>query len=359
VAWLRDFVGFAAGGEGVLTSGGSIGNLLGLALARERTGPGQDLVFYLSPETHASVQKGLRFLGFGREAIRVIKTDDQFRMSAKALAESVAWDKEKGRRPAAVVATAGTVGCGAVDPLETLADFCSEEGLWLHVDGAFGALAAAAPTGAWMRRGLCCADSLSLDPHKWLFVPIDASCLLVRDGAHLRRLFSIEAEYLRLRGAEAAGDFHHPMESSLELTRRFRALKIWMSIKTEGAGVLRERIEGHLQLARRLGEWVRATPGFELLAPVATNVVCFRRTPEPALALPPTERARALDRLNEELLERVNRAGGLFLSHCRLRGAYSLRACVTGLRTTGRDLERLCRVVEEASSAVEKELSFC
>ena len=247
-------------------------------------------------------------------------------MSPVALKEAMTSDRSRGRRPAAVVATAGTIGSGAVDPLEELADVCREEQIWLHVDGAYGALTAAAPSGAWMRAGLARADSVSLDPHKWLFVPIDTSCLLVRDPDAMRRFFTVVPEYLKVSAAESE-DVHQPMEHTIELSRRFRALRLWMVLKAYGARAVRERIEEHLALARELASWIEAEPRFFLTAPVATSTVTFRFEP------PGVENEEALDRLNERFLERLQREDGLFLSRNRLRGRFTLRACITHLRT--------------------------
>lgn len=358
IAWLKEMIGYPDEGDGSLTSGGSIANLMGLALARDRAGAGQNLIFYLSAEVHSSIQRGLRFLGFGREAIQVVATDKSYRMDPGSLARAVARDRAKGKNPAAVVASAGTVASGAVDPLEDIGDFCREQNLWLHVDGAYGALAAACPSGAWMRAGLARADSLSLDPHKWLFVPLDASCLLVRDPEHMRRSFNLVPEYLKVSGPEEEEKIHHPMENSIELSRRFRALKIWMTLKVYGARAIREKIESHLRLARKLASRLDGTAGFELLAPIETSIVCFRRVPPGAEKLPPGEREEVIDRLNQEVMERVNRAGGLFMSHCRLGGAFALRACITHLRTTEKDVDRLWEAVGEASAEVESEMNL-
>jgi aromatic-L-amino-acid decarboxylase len=355
VEWIRDLIGFSAQGYGTLVSGGSMANLIGLALARDRVGAGEDLVFYLSPEIHSSIHRGLAFLGLSKKSVHLVKTDAGFRMNPAALAEAIAWDREKGRKPAAVVASAGTVSSGAVDPLEALSDVCREEGLSLHVDGAYGALAAMAPSGGWMRAGLARADSLSLDPHKWLFVPIDASVLLVRDPERLRRAFSLFPEYLKVRGPESEREVLHPMESTIELTRRFRALKIWMTLKKWGARVLRERIESHLLLARRLGDWVEATPGFERLAPVDTSIVCFRHVPGGAEGVPAVEREKLLESINQEILERINGAGEFFLSHCRLNGVFALRVCITNLRTTEEQVTGLWSALRTVAGAVGEE----
>jgi aromatic-L-amino-acid decarboxylase len=342
VSWLRSLLGLPGEGGGVLTSGGSLANLMGLALARERAGTRKDLVFYVSEETHSSIERGLRFLGVPAEALRRLPSDADFHLSPSVLREAILRDRSRGLSPAAVIATAGTIGSGAVDPLEDLAEVCGETGVWLHVDGAYGALAAAAPSGAFLRPGLASADSLSLDPHKWLFVPIDTSCLLVKDMPAMRRFFTVLPEYLRVSAAEQ--EVPQPMESTIELSRRFRALRIWMVLKTYGAEAIRRRIEEHLELARELASWISTAGEFELAAPVETSTVAFRCVPAKGLA--PEE----LDRLNEAMFDRLNREPGLFLSRNRLRGRFTLRACITGLRTSEADVRRLWDACRQAAA---------
>jgi len=240
-----------------------------------------------------------------------------------------------------LVATAGTIGSGAVDPLEELSEVCREMDLWLHVDGAYGALAAIAPSGALFRAGLASADSLSLDPHKWLFVPIDTSCLLVKDVVSMRRFFTVIPEYLKVSATEQEAP--QPMESTIELSRRFRALRLWMVLKAYGALAIRSRIEEHLALARKLASWIEEDSDFELAAPVETSTVVFRFVPGGRLG------PEDLDRLNEAMLDRLNREPALFLSRNRLRGRFTLRACVTGLRTTEEDVRRLWKACRKAA----------
>ena len=342
VRWLRSLLGLPLEGGGVLTSGGSLANLMGLALARERAASRDGLVFYLSEETHSSIERALRFLGFRAEALRVIPTDDEFRLSVDQLSAAIDQDRSAGRTPAAVVASAGTIGSGAVDPLEEIADLCADHKVWLHVDGAYGACAAAAPSAAWMRAGLMRADSVALDPHKWLFVPIDTSCLLVRDVEGLRRLFTLVPEYLKVSAEERGGEIHQPMEHTVELSRRFRALRLWFTLKIYGASAVRERIEEHLVLARELASWIEASEDFELMAPVVTSTVCFRRAG-------PGVSDESLDRLNERIMDRINQSKGLFVSRNRLRGRFTLRVCITHLRTSRADVERLWDTVRAIS----------
>jgi glutamate/tyrosine decarboxylase-like PLP-dependent enzyme len=343
VRWLKSLLGFPEEGGGVLTSGGSIANVMGLALARERAGGGDGLVFYGSEETHSSIERGLKFLGFPRNALRRVACDREFRMSPSALEAAIESDRAARLRPAAVVATTGTIGTGAVDPLEEIAAICRAEKLWLHVDGAYGALAAAAPSGAFIRKGLARVDSLSLDPHKWLFVPVDTSCLLVRDVAAMRRFFTVVPEYLKVSPSEQ--DVPQPMEHTIELSRRFRALRIWMALKVYGARAIRARIEEHLTLARALGSFVEAEPDFELLAPVVTSTVVFRHVP------PGETSPELLDQRNETILNRLNECPAIFLSRNRLGERFTLRACITHLRTKEEDVRRfwdLCREVSRA-----------
>jgi aromatic-L-amino-acid decarboxylase len=342
VRWLRSLLGLRADGGGVLASGGSLANLMGLALAREKAARKDGLVFYVSDEVHSSIERGLRFLGVARESLRRLPADDTFHLSPALVREATTRDRAAGLTPAAVIATAGTIGSGAVDPLEQLGEVCRDLGLWLHVDGAYGALAAAAPSGSFLRAGLDAADSLSLDPHKWLFVPIDTSCLLVKDVDSMRRFFTLVPEYLKVSASDQ--EVAQPMESTIELSRRFRALRLWMSLKVYGADAIRARIEEHLQLARSLAAWVESDPRFELSAPVETSTVAFRYFPSSDLS------DRELDRLNEALFDRLNREPGLFLSRNRLRERFTLRACITGLRTREEDVARLWRACREATS---------
>lgn len=344
VRWLRSLLGLPEEFGGVLTSGGSLANLMGLALAREKAGKGQKLTFYVSEETHSSIDRGLRFLGISPEALRRLPADDAFHLSPIVLRKAIEQDRSRGLSPAAVVATAGTIGSGAVDPLVELSEVCRQMGLWLHVDGAYGALGAVAPSGAFLRAGLASADSLSLDPHKWLFVPIDTSCLLVKDVVSMRRFFTVIPEYLKVSASEK--EVFQPMESTIELSRRFRALRLWMVLKAYGAEAVRARIEEHLALARRLGSWIESDREFELAAPIETSTVAFRYVS--ATGLPPEE----LDRLNEAMLDRLNRQPGLFLSRNRLRGRFTLRACITNLRTTEKDVRRLWEACRKAAEGI-------
>jgi aromatic-L-amino-acid/L-tryptophan decarboxylase len=341
VRWLADAVG-CAGFTGSLTGGGSSANLMGLAMAREARLPANDRgarpgAVYASAECHMSIGKAVALLGLGRENLRLVPVDDAFRMRVDLLEEELRRDRDAGLEPVAVVASAGTVATGALDPLARIAEVAEREGLWLHVDGAYGALAALAEPE---RLGpLARADSLSLDPHKWLYQPLDCGCLLFRDPAAARRAFSHTGDYARSLSEDAVEGFAF-FDESVELSRRFRALRLWTSIRYHGLDAFRDAVRRDLAHARALAARVAREPSLELLAPVELSAVCFRR-----------RFADAPDAGNAELLRRVNRRGRAYLSNATVRGAFALRACFVNHRTTDADVDA---VVEEVLAAAEE-----
>jgi glutamate/tyrosine decarboxylase-like PLP-dependent enzyme len=268
--WLRELLGLDAGTEGVLLSGGSMANITALAAARHTCGPG---VVYVTDQTHASITRGLASLRFAAQDVRVLETGADFRLHPAALADAVAEDRAAGRRPGFVVATAGTTNCGAVDPLEAIADLCAAEGLWLHVDGAYGAPAALCASGRAALAGLHRADSLVLDPHKWLFSPYGIGCLLVRRPGVLADAFAMTPEYLAdTQGRSGEVDFR---DRSLELSRRARALKLWLTFRTYGVGRMREAIARGIALAEHAQRRIEADPRWEVVTPAALGIVTF------------------------------------------------------------------------------------
>ncbi len=338
VRWLAHAVG-CAGFEGSLTGGGSAANAMGLAMAREAKAPANESgvqggVVYASEQVHMSIEKAVALLGLGRRNLRLVPVDDRFRMRVDLLEAAIREDRAAGLRPIAVVACAGTVSTGAVDPIGAIADVASSHGLWLHVDGAYGALAAIAapqPFGPLSR-----ADSLSLDPHKWLYQAVDCGCLLFRDPAAARRAFSHTGEYARSLTEDPVEGFAF-FEESPELSRRFRALRLWTSIQYHGMEGFRAAIRGDLGHARLLADLVSREPRLELLAPVELSAVCFRhRFPADA------------DARNQALLAAVNRRGRAYLSNATVRGAFALRACFTNHRTTAADVDA---VIDEVLAA--------
>jgi glutamate/tyrosine decarboxylase-like PLP-dependent enzyme len=268
--WLRSLLGMPEGTEGVLASGGSLANVTALATARAVDGPG---VAYLSDQTHSSIGRGLVALGFPPGDVRMIPTDEAMRMPVEAVQAAVAEDRAAGRRPGFVVASAGTTNTGSVDPLHPLADLCAEEGMWFHVDGAYGAPAALCEPGRRVLDGIERADSLVLDPHKWLFQPYDVGCLLVRRPGALDRAFHMTPEYLLdVAAIVAEVDFRN---RSLELSRRSRALKIWLTFHTYGLERIRAAIERGIRLAERAEQLLRADGRFEIVTPAQLGIVTF------------------------------------------------------------------------------------
>ncbi len=322
--WLRQMIGLPEGAEGVLTSGGSLANLTALAVAAAETGPG---AVYMSDQTHASLRRNLRILGRRDADIRVLETDDQFRMPIEDLRNRIEKDKSEGVRPQVIVASAGATNTGAVDPLEEIADLCAEKGVWLHVDGAYGAPAAITAEGRAAMRGLERADSLALDPHKWLFQPYDIGvCFVTRPGA-LDRCFAMSPEYLKdVRGAGVAAREVNFGERGLELSRRARALKLWMSIRTYGAGAFEDAVRKGLEAARYAETCLRARPDlWDVLSPAQLGIVCFA-----------LKGADAAD--HEARVRALSESGFACVSSTMLKGRSALRLCTINPLTTRRDI---------------------
>jgi len=325
--WLRELLGMPEGTEGVMTSGGSLANLTALAAARAHAGPG---VCYLSDQTHASILRALRTLGFPAEHVRVLVSDERLRLPIEALTAAVETDVAAGRRPGFVVATAGTTNSGAVDPLPEIADLCRARGLWFHVDGAYGASAALCDAGRRVLTGIERADSLVLDPHKWLFQPYDLGCVFVSRPAVLERAFRMTPDYL----ADVAGaaDEVDLRDRGLELTRRARGLKLWLTFRTYGLARLRAAIEQGIAAAEHAERLVAADERWEVVTPAQLGIVTFGLRDGDYAA----HRTRA-DALADE--------GFAALTSTRLHGRAVLRLCTINPRTSPQDiaatLERL------------------
>jgi glutamate/tyrosine decarboxylase-like PLP-dependent enzyme len=345
VRWIADALG-CTGYAGSLCGGGSAANLMALAMAREATLPANESgaqpgVVYASAEVHMSIPKAMALLGLGRNQLRLIPTDRELRMDTRALASAIATDVAAARKPIAVVATAGTVNTGAIDPLEQISAICREHRLWFHVDGAYGALAALAVPDKF--RGLQRADSLSLDPHKWLYQPVDCGLLLYRDAAAARAAFSFTGEYARSLTSDPVEGFSF-FEESLELSRRFRALKLWLSLRYHGMDAFRLAIRADLQHAQDLSDANRGTAELELMAPVQLSAVCFRYRTQGV--------GQSQDEFNAALLKRVIERGRVYLSNARLDGRFALRACFVNHRTTDADVAEIVPEVLAAAREV-------
>jgi aromatic-L-amino-acid/L-tryptophan decarboxylase len=343
VSWLAGAIG-CDGFSGTFTSGGSLANLMGLAMAREAkcpaNGPGVTPgVVYASSEVHMSIGKAVSLLGLGRDNLRLVPAAEDFTLSADELRAAVAADRAAGRTPLAVVACAGTIVTGAVDPLAELVSVARDEGLWVHVDGAYGLPAAMVEPERF--RGLPDVDSISMDAHKWLYQPLDCSVLLYRDPAPARRTFAMTDDYAASFSDDPVeGDVF--FEETIELSRRIRALKLWLSLRYHGLGAFRAAIADNLRQAQLLAQLVDDEPSLERMADVPLSAVCFRwRGGDPA----------ALDRRNAELLEQVNRRGRVYLSNATVRGSFALRACITNHRTTDDDVAAVVAEVLAAAAA--------
>jgi aromatic-L-amino-acid/L-tryptophan decarboxylase len=339
VRWLAEAIG-CAGFTGSLTLGGSSANLMALCMAREAKMPANQTgvrggVIYCSAEAHMSIAKAAALLGLGHESVRHIAVDEAFRMRTDELRAAIERDRAAGKTPIAIVASAGATATGSIDPLEEIAGVSEEFGLWMHVDGAYGALAALAIPEAF--RGMNRAHSLSLDPHKWLYQPAGVGCLLYRDAADAQRAFSHTGDYARSLTNDPVEGFA-VFEESMELSRPFRALKLWMSLRYFGMRAFQQSIAEDLQLAQVLARAVDAEPKLERLAPVALSAVCFRYK----------DAAGDLNEFNRAILMRVTQRGRVYLSNALIHGHFALRACVVNHRTTEDDVRA---VVSEVLAA--------
>ena len=354
VRWLAALLGYPLeGGTGLLVSGGSMASLTCLAAARQRAvaALGGDvrreglvgrprLVLYMSEEGHSCLRKSAELLGLGAEAIRTVPVDAAWRLDAGALREAIAEDREAGRVPFCVCASAGTVNTGAIDPLEAIADICRAERLWYHVDGAYGAPGVLDPSAAGRYAGMARADSLAVDPHKWLSVPVECGCAFVRDARLLRETFSLVPPYLQTEEGKGFGGLPWYSEYGFQQTRGFRALKLWMTLAHLGRRGAAMHVARHTALARRLGEMVDAAPDLELMAPVTLSIVCFRYAPDGRRG-----GDGGLDDLNTAIMQEVQAGGEAFLTNAVLRGRFALRACILHYATTEADLAALVDVV--------------
>jgi glutamate/tyrosine decarboxylase-like PLP-dependent enzyme len=360
VRWLMELIGFPTEGSmGLLASGGSAATLMALAAARHRAAREDGwsvraeglqharpaLCIYVSPAGHSCIQKAAEILGLGVQAIHRVAADARDRLDVGALRAAVAADRAAGKRPFCVAASAGTVGTGAIDPLAALADVCSAERLWLHVDGAYGAVGAALPSHRARYAGLERADSVALDPHKWLSVPVECGAILVRDGRLLRETFSLVPDYLRTEADRGFGGLPWYSEYGIQQTRGFRALKLWMTLQHLGRDGVRDLVARHLALARYLAGLVDAAPDLERLAEVELSIVCFRYAPRHLRG-----DDRALDALNKRVMEEVQASGAAFLTQTTLRDRFTLRACVLHYATTESDLAALVDAVRAAGA---------
>ena len=353
LSWLRQLLGLPERFDGVIYDTASISTLHALAAARQVAVPDvrdrglagrsdvPPLRIYASNQAHSSVDKAAITLGLGLNAVVRLETDDQFRLRPQALRRAIAHDRQEHRQPIAVVATVGTTSTTSIDPVPDIADICATEDLWLHVDAAYAGAAAVVPETAYVIDGCDRADSLVVNPHKWLFTPFDLSAFYCSRMGAVRATFSLTPEYLTTPENAAVTNL---MDTGIQLGRRFRALKLWAVLRYYGASGIRSRLAEHLRLARCFAGWVDASPDFERLAPAPLSVVCFR-------ANPGAGRTTAhVNDLNRRILEEVNASGDVFLSHTELGEVYALRLAIGHIRTTDVHVARAWELLQQAAA---------
>ncbi|HLX26794.1 MAG TPA: pyridoxal-dependent decarboxylase [Candidatus Cybelea sp.] len=337
--WLGRLLGVPPEWTGIVYDTASIAGFTALAASREALDPtiredgmsGRALPalrIYITDETHSHVEKAALVLGVGRRNVVRVECDDEFRMRPDALSARIAADRDAGMLPMAIVATVGTTSTTSVDPVRKISKIARDNGIWLHVDAAYAGVAAIIPEFRSLLDGVELADSFVVNPHKWMFVPMDCSVLFVKNEAIVRRAFSLVPEYLTTPEADAV----NYMDYGLQLGRRFRALKLWFVLRHFGAVGIRQRLRDHIALAQEFAHWVRAQPHWEILAPHPLSVVCFRYAP-------PGSGGAELEARNAAILEAVNATGEAFLSHTKINGRYALRLAIGNLRTTRSDVE--------------------
>lgn len=328
--WFREWLGMPEGGGGLLTSGGSAANLGAVVAARERAGNPPEGVVYLGDQGHSSLVRATRICGIAH--VRKVPTGEDFAVEPAALERAIQEDRAHGLSPFMMCANAGATNTGALDPLPELAGICRREGLWFHVDGAYGGFAVLTARGKDALDGIGLADSVTLDPHKWLFQPFEVGCLLMKDPGALEAAFSVEAEYLQ--DVDWGSEHVNFADRGLQLTRRFRALKIWMSVQTHGLAAFRAAIDEAFDLALGAERFVRDSPDLEILSPAAMGVVCYRFNPADR-----TLDEEELESLNTAIQAAIVETGYAMISSTRLRGRYSLRLCIMNFTSTWADVQ--------------------
>lgn len=356
IGWMKEMLGFPNDASGLLVSGGSMANFVGLAVARNtRAGfdvremglqnTTQKMTVYASSEVHSSNQKAVELLGLGSQFLRYIPVRDDFTMDMDALAVKIAQDRDAGHLPICVIGNAGTINTGAIDDLNALADLCLREEMWFHVDGAIGAPAVLARQVKPKLVGIERADSVALDLHKWMHVPFEAGCILVRHSDAHRSTFSLTPEYLARETRGLAGGAFWFSDYGLQLSRNFRALKVWMSIKEHGLNRFGRLMDRNVSQAHYFGSLVEQNPQLELMAPIGLDIVCFRFNPGNL------DDAR-LDEVNKEILMRLHEAGTVVPSYTTLKGRYCLRIAIANHRSKQGDFDLLAQEVDRIGHAV-------
>ncbi len=362
IDWIKEILGYDSKAGGILVSGGSIANLISLTIARNvkaqydiaTHGIKQDnnMVIYASEEVHMCIPKAVNILGIGTNNIRWIKVNDNYRLDILDLEFKIAEDKKKGKHPFAVVATAGTVNTGAIDPLESIADVCQKHNLWFHVDAAYGGFAALSPKLKPLLNGISRADSIALDPHKWLFIPFEAGCVLVKNPFFMTQTFTTKTDYIHADSTKIPlSDDVDYSEYGIQLSRGFRALKIWMSLKQYGVEKYGRIIEQNTNLARYMAELIEESPDFNIMFPVNLSIVCFRYVPKDINKKYKSRQKKKieeyLNHLNKAIVQALRADRRAYVSSTILEDKFVLRACIVNHRTTKKDIVDIIGIIRE------------
>ncbi len=377
IEWITNLIGYGPNAIGTLVSGGSMANLTGLVTARNikanydirtegvRQNPrDNNLVIYASAEVHGCILKAADVLGIGTNNINWVRVDENFRLDPHDLQNKIVVDKRNGKQPFAVVATAGTVNTGAIDPLESIGNICHEHDVWFHVDAAYGGFAMLSPKLKPLLKGIECADSIALDPHKWLFIPYEAGCVLVKNQAHLKQTFTMRSSYIHLHSNQSHKkddvDFY---EYGLQLSRQFRALKVWMSLKHHGVAKYGRMIEQNVRLTRYLVSLIDASSDFNVIATSDLSTLCFRYVPShfqktygEQRLVPEEKKESYLNSLNQAIVEMMLSDRRALLSTTAIKNKLVLRVCIMNYRTTKEDIEEMMEIIRECGSAIDIKL---
>jgi len=352
--WLKEMTGLPKHFRGVIQDSASTATLVAILTAREKHSDYQvnekglkwfdSFRVYCSTETHSSVEKAVKIAGIGSQNLVKVGVDDQFRLDPRLLKLAIESDLKVGNKPICVVATLGTTGATAIDPLEEIAGICSRYGIWLHVDAAFAGSALILPEFRWMIKGVEYADSFVFNPHKWLFTNFDCSAYFVKDKYSLLRTLQVVPEYLRTQDQGKVNDY---CDWGVPLGRRFRALKLWFVLRSFGTKTLQEKLRYHIRMARDLAELIGQEEEFELMAPVTLNLVCFRFKPKGI------EDEKLLNNINEKLLKKINDSGRIFLTHTKLNGKYVLRMVIGQTNVEQRHVDEAWKLVQSSKSVID------
>jgi len=375
IEWIKEILDYDSNAAGILLSGGSMANFTALAVARNSKADynvktqgmnqiSKNMILYVSEQVHMCIPKAANILGIGTNNIRNVKVDQDYRLDIKDLKAKIIKDQNHHRYPFAVVATAGTVNTGAIDPLNDIADICQDYNLWLHVDAAYGGFASLSKNVKKLLKGLNRANSIALDPHKWLFIPYEAGCVLVKNPTDMLDTFFMHADYLHVKTTESISNGYLDLSDySLQLSRQFRALKIWMSLKQYGTLKYERVINQNIHLAQYLEALVEESPDFQVITPANLSIICFRYIPKDLKQKyqrmyhnKQKQINKYVNQLNQAIIEKIVKDSQILLSSTVLNGIFVLRVCVVNYRTTKQDIKDILMIVREIGQITDKKL---